>query len=117
MTLEYKSLLHELNTNTQIVINVGKEIDKVSPTSIVLPNIANVRIQGISTNETISLHNCQLSHVNDQSSKIHCELTTDFKCKLEHNDKLHHSTWRYMNIIKKRKRKNNILCRENSNVH
>ncbi len=52
MTLEYKSLLHELNTNTQIVINVGKEIDKVSPTSIVLPNIANVRIQGISTNET-----------------------------------------------------------------
>jgi hypothetical protein len=63
MTLEYKSLLHELNTNTQIVINVGKKIGKVLPTSIVLPNIANVRIQGISTNEIISLHNCQLSHV------------------------------------------------------
>jgi hypothetical protein len=28
MTLEYKSLLHELNTNTQIVINVGKNLTK-----------------------------------------------------------------------------------------
>jgi hypothetical protein len=63
MTSEYKSLLHELNTNTQIVTNVGKKFDKVSPTSIVLPNIVNVRIQGISTNETIILHSCQLSHV------------------------------------------------------
>lgn len=64
MALEYKSLLHEPNTNTQIVINVcARKLTKYHLHQIVLPNIVNVRIQGISTNETISLHNCQLSHV------------------------------------------------------